>query len=80
VLGLVVGRGMTFAGAGIAAGVLAALLLTRVMSGLIYGVGPRDPLTFAAATFVLLAIAAAACAVPGLRATRFDPLEALRSE
>jgi ABC-type antimicrobial peptide transport system permease subunit len=37
-------------------------------------------LTFAAATFVLLAIAAAACAVPGLRATRFDPLEALRSE
>ncbi len=80
VLGLVVGRGMAFAGAGIAAGVLAALLLTGVMSGLIYGVGPRDPLTFAAATFVLLAIAAAACAVPGLRATRFDPLEALRSE
>jgi putative ABC transport system permease protein len=80
VLGLVVGRGMTFAGAGIASGVLAALLLTRVMSGLIYGVGPRDPLTFAVATFVLLAIAAAACAVPGLRATRFDPLEALRSE
>ena len=80
VLGLVVGRGMAFAGAGIAAGVLTALLLTRVMSGLIYGVGPRDPLTFAAATFVLLAIAAAACVVPGLRATRFDPLEALRSE
>jgi predicted permease len=80
VLGLVVGRGMAFAGAGIAAGVLAALLLTSLMSGLIYGVGARDPLTFASATLLLLAIAAASCAVPGLRATRFDPLEALRSE
>ncbi len=80
VLAMVLGRGMTFAGAGIAGGVLAAIPLTRVMAGLVYGVGLRDPATFASVALLLAGIAAAACAIPGLRATRFEPLEALRSE
>jgi putative ABC transport system permease protein len=80
VLGLVVRRGVAYAGAGIAAGVLAALFLTRLMEGLLFGVAPRDPATFVAATLVLLAIAVAASLIPALRAARVDPLEALRSE
>lgn len=80
VLGLVLRRGVLYAAAGIAAGVVAALFLTRLMEGLLYGVAPRDPLTFAAAAFGLLAIAAAASLLPALRASRVDPLEALRSE
>ena len=50
------------------------------MEGLLYGVAPRDPKTFAAATLILLGIALAASAVPAFRAARVDPLEALRSE
>ncbi len=80
VLAMVLGRGMTFAGAGILCGVVAAIPLTRVMAGLVYGVGLRDPATFASVALLLAGIAAAACAIPGLRATRFEPLEALRSE
>jgi predicted permease len=80
VLGLVVRRGVLYAGAGVAAGVVAALFLTRLMEGLLYGVAARDPLTFAAAALVLFAIAVAASLVPAVRASRVDPLEALRSE
>ena len=65
---------------GIAAGVGAALFLTRLMEGLLYGVAPRDPFTFVAVSGILLVIAAAASLVPALRAARVDPLEALRSE
>ncbi|HKD10428.1 MAG TPA: FtsX-like permease family protein, partial [Thermoanaerobaculia bacterium] len=80
VLSLVVGRGMTFAAAGIACGLAAALVLARLLAGLVYGVTPRDPATFAAVTLLLAVIAAGACAIPGLRAARVEPLEALRSE
>jgi len=80
VLGLVIGRGLIYASAGIAAGVLAALFLTRLMEGLLYGVTPRDPITFAAVALLLLGIAVAASAVPAVRAARVDPLQALRSE
>jgi putative ABC transport system permease protein len=80
VLGLVLRRGMTYAGAGIAAGVAAAFFLTRLMEGLLYGVAPRDPVTFAAAALALLGIALVASAVPAFRASRVDPLEALRAE
>jgi predicted permease len=80
VLGLVVRRGVAYAGAGIAAGGIAALFLTRVLEGLLYGVAPRDPATFAAVVAILFAIAAVASAVPAIRASRVDPLEALRSE
>ena len=54
VLGLVIRRGVAYAGAGIAAGAVAALFLTRLMEGLLYGVAPRDPLTFAAVALLLL--------------------------
>ncbi len=80
VMGLVIRRGLATAGAGVAAGVVAALFLTRLMEGLLYGVAPRDPWTFLAVTLLLGAIALAASAIPAWRAARVDPLEALRSE
>ena len=80
VMALVVRRGLATAGAGIAAGGIAALFLTRLMEGLLFGVAPRDPVTFAVSGGALLAVAALASAVPALRAARVDPLEALRSE
>ncbi|HEY4231173.1 MAG TPA: ABC transporter permease [Thermoanaerobaculia bacterium] len=80
VLALIVRRGVLYAGIGIAAGVAVALFLTRLMEGLLFGVAPRDPLTFVAVSAILLVIAAAASLVPALRAARVDPLEALRSE
>ncbi len=80
VLRLILGRGLTWAGAGIGAGLLIAFFLTRVMSGLLYGVAPRDPATFAAVAVVLLAVALVASAVPAMRAARVEPSEALRSE
>jgi ABC-type antimicrobial peptide transport system permease subunit len=80
VLGLIVGRGIATAAWGVGAGVLGGLFLTRLMEGLLYGVAPRDPVTFATVGLLLIAIAAAASAAPALRASRVDPLEALRSE
>ena len=80
VLGIVIRRGVAYAGAGIAVGAVAALFLTRLMEGMLYGVAPRDPMTFAAVTLLLLGIAVAASAVPAIRAARVDPLEALRGE
>jgi len=80
VLGLVLRRGIAYASAGIAAGIAAAFFLTRLMEGLLFGVAPRDPTTFATVSTLLLAIAAAASLIPALRAARVDPLEALRAE
>ena len=80
VLGIVIRRGVAYAGAGILAGVVAALFLTRLMEGLLYDVAPRDPVTFVAVALLLLGIAVAASAVPAIRAARVDPLEALRGD
>jgi putative ABC transport system permease protein len=80
VLGLVLRRGVAYAGIGIACGGAAAMLLSQALSSLLYGVTARDPVTFAAVIAILFAIAAAASTVPALRASRVDPLEALRSE
>jgi predicted permease len=80
VLGLVLKQGMLLAGSGIIAGVIAALLLTRLMQSLLYQVRPSDPITFGIVTVALVAVALVASAVPAYRATRVSPLVALRTE
>ena len=77
---MVVGQAMTLAAAGLVAGGVGAFLLTRLMQKLLYGVTPSDPLTFAAVSTILALVAAIAASIPGLRATRVDPVIALRSE
>jgi putative ABC transport system permease protein len=78
--GLVVGQGMRPVAAGTAIGVVGALALTGLMQSLLFGIEAIDPLTYATAIALLVAIAGAACALPALRATRVDPLVALRDE
>ena len=80
VLGMILGRGLRLAAVGVALGLVGALLLTRVMSGVLYGVTATDPLTFGAVALALLAVAAFASWLPALRATRVDPLVAMRGE
>jgi putative ABC transport system permease protein len=78
VMGLVMREGMALALLGIAAGVVASLFATRVVDGMLFGVEPRDPPTFAAAALLLAATALASNLVPAWRATRVDPLAAMR--
>ncbi len=80
VLAMVVGSGLRLAAIGVAIGLAGALALTQLMTGLLYGVSASDPLTFGAVALVLLGVAAVASCVPALRATRVDPLVALRAE
>ncbi|MGE0040988.1 MAG: ABC transporter permease [Vicinamibacterales bacterium] len=80
VLGLILGQGLRLAGGGILAGTTAAYALTRLMSSLLYGVAPGDPVTFAAVPLVLAVVAGLASAVPALRAMRVSPLTALRQD
>jgi putative ABC transport system permease protein len=77
---LVVGQGLALAAIGVAAGLAISLAATRYMSSLLVGVTPNDPLTFAAVSLLLAAVAALACYVPARRATRIDPMAALRQE
>jgi putative ABC transport system permease protein len=80
VVRLVVGQGMRLALLGAALGVAGALLLGRVIAGMLFGVGAHDPGTFAAVVAVLLGAALLACWVPAWRAARVDPVIALRAE
>lgn len=80
VLRLVLREGMLVVLAGVAAGIMAAFGLSRFLSSVLFGVRPADPLTFASVVFVLVVVALLACYVPARRATRVDPLVALRYE
>jgi predicted permease len=80
ILKMVLRQGLTVVGVGLAVGLVLALAGTRVMSGLLVGIKPTDPLTFAVVVCLLTAIALFACWVPAHRATRTDPLVALRYE
>jgi predicted permease len=80
ILQLVVRQGMELTGAGVVVGLIGAVLLTRVMSTLLFGVSATDPVTFSFVPLVLIAIAIVACYLPARRATRVDPVIALREE
>jgi predicted permease len=80
VLLLVVGRGVALTAAGAVVGVAGAFALSRVLGSLLFGISATDPLTFAAMPLILVGIGVVACYVPARRATRIDPVVAMRGE
>ena len=80
IVGEILGRGMKLAGLGVCLGIIGALALTRLIRGMLAGVSANDPLSFALSVALLIAGAALACVLPARRASRVDPVVALRSE
>jgi ABC-type antimicrobial peptide transport system permease subunit len=77
---IILSQGFRLVLIGLGLGLLGALALTRIIRGLMFGVTPTDPLTFVSVFFLLMLIAMAAGGLPALRATKLDPLKALREE
>jgi putative ABC transport system permease protein len=80
VMRMVIRQGMALAVIGIAIGLAASFALTRLLESMLYGTSTTDPVTFVAIAILLAAVALAACFIPALRATRVDPMAALRYE
>jgi putative ABC transport system permease protein len=80
ILRLVVGDGLRIALIGVAVGLCAAAGLTHYLRSMLWGIEPLDPITFTVVPFALLIVALAACYIPARRATKVDPLIALRYE
>ena len=80
VLGLIVGQGLKLVLTGLVVGLLGALALTRLVATLLFGVTTKDPLTFIGVAVLLSLVALLACLIPARRATKVDPMEALRYE
>jgi len=80
VIGLVVRQGLTVALIAITVGICLTLFVTRLLSKLLYGVAPHDPFVFGAVSLTLIAVGGVASLLPARRATRVDPLVALRTE
>jgi FtsX-like permease family len=80
ILAMTIREGMKVTFVGAAIGLVGASLLTRLMAGLLYGVTARDPLTFVGVATAMSLVSLAACYIPARRATRVDPLVALRYE
>jgi predicted permease len=80
VLWLVLKQGMTLTAFGVAIGLVAAFMLTRLLSNMLFGIAPNDPATFAAVTILLALVAVLACMIPARRAASIEPMQALRAE
>ncbi|HUE49598.1 MAG TPA: FtsX-like permease family protein, partial [Candidatus Dormibacteraeota bacterium] len=80
VLRLVIGQGMRFVGAGLLLGLIGVVLSTRLLQSLLFGIGATDLRTMFAVTLILTAVAFLACLLPARRASRVDPIVALRTE
>jgi len=80
VMGLVLRYGLTLAAAGLGLGLIGSVALTRLLVTLLYGISPTDPVTLGAMGALLVGVALLACYLPALRATRVDPMVALRYE
>jgi ABC-type antimicrobial peptide transport system permease subunit len=77
---MILAQGLRLAIVGVVVGLAGAFALTRLLKGLLFGISASDPLTFAVIAVALIGVALLACWIPARRATRVDPLEALRSE